>query len=316
MGSYLGEEDPDGVSRLEGDDSAMAGVVYDSSMNEADMTEEEKRRLSSLPSIKAQHVEGTFSIFFNLAAHSPTMSPLGVNQGQLFSQNPERAPASSTSHTPGTSISSLPIAGGNPSMYAQTGMTESPKPLSPGLQAQDAAGVNRQRSPSLTTQFQQQHFGRHQSDRRTPPGSYSLMFNTTTSYAETEAVPGFTVADAARIAASVAPGQGTASQQGSGSSSQQQTLPGPVTGHTRTPSGTAQNGSSGDSTSNNIFATDHGIWAYIHSLEEHVRQLSERVQAMEATERSQEEKIDYLTTEVATLRAQIVLNNDASEKTG
>ncbi|KAI3322232.1 hypothetical protein HD806DRAFT_143288 [Xylariaceae sp. AK1471] len=279
MGSYLGEEDPDGVSRLEGDDSAMAGVVYDGSMNEADMTEEEKRRLSSLPSIKAQHVEG-------------------VNQGQLFSQNPERAPASSTSHTPGTSISSLPIAGGNPSMYAQTGMTESPKPLSPGLQAQDSANVNRQRSPSLTTQFQQQHFGRHQSDRRTPP------------------VPGFTAADAARIAASVVPGQSTASQQGSGSSTQQQTLPGPVTGHARTPSGTAPNGGSGDSTSNNIFATDHGIWAYIHSLEEHVRQLSDRVHAMEATERSQEEKIDYLTTEVATLRAQIVLNNDAGEKTG
>ncbi len=60
MGSYLGEEDPDGVSRLEGDDSAMAGVVYDVSMNESEMTEEEKRRLGSVPSIKAQHVEGTW----------------------------------------------------------------------------------------------------------------------------------------------------------------------------------------------------------------------------------------------------------------
>lgn len=64
MGGYMGEEDPDGVSRLEGDDSTMAGVVYDVSMNEADMTEEDKRRLSSLPSIKAPHIEGTliFSI--------------------------------------------------------------------------------------------------------------------------------------------------------------------------------------------------------------------------------------------------------------
>ncbi|KAI1429898.1 hypothetical protein F5Y12DRAFT_781526 [Xylaria sp. FL1777] len=281
MGSFLGEEDPDGVSRLESDDSAMAGVVYDVSMNEAEMTEEEKRRLSSLPSIKAQHVEG-------------------INQGQLFPPNPDRGSASSTTHTPNTSIGSLPIGGGNASMYAQTGMTESPKPLSPGLQAQDSINANRQRSPSLTTQFQQQHFGRNQSDRRTPP------------------VSTFTAAEAARYAASAASvvsGHGTTSQTGSGSSTQQQVPPGPGVGHTRTPSGTGQNGSSGDSTTNNLFATDQGVWAYIHNLEEQVRLLGDRVQTMEATERSQEEKITYLTTEVATLRAQADLNNHATEKT-
>ncbi|KAI0191761.1 hypothetical protein EV127DRAFT_60937 [Xylaria flabelliformis] len=300
MGSYLGEEDPDGISRLEGDDSAMTGVVYDGTMNEAEMTEEEKRRLSSLPSIKAQHVEG-------------------VNQNQMFSQNPDRGSASSTSHTPGTSIASLPIGGGNASMYAQTGMTESPKPLSPGLQAQDSVNANRHRSPSLTTQFQQQHFGRSQSDRRTSPGSYSHVFNPTTPYAEIDPVPGFTAADAARFAASaasaasVASGQGTASQPGSGSSNQQHIPSGAGAGHARTPSGTGQTGSSGDSTSNNLFATDQGVWAYIHSLEEQVRHLVDRMNAMEATERSREEQIAYLTTEVATLRAQADLNINASD---
>ncbi|TGJ85972.1 hypothetical protein E0Z10_g2830 [Xylaria hypoxylon] len=315
MGSYLGEEDPDGVSRLEGDDSTMAGVIYDGSMNEADMTEEEKRRLSSLPSIKAQHVEGNLIMPNPTAAHLPTVSTLGVNQGQLFPQNPDRGSASSTSHTPGTSITSLPIGSGNPSMYAQTGMTESPKPLSPGLQAQDSANTNRQHSPSLTAQFQQQHFGRNQSDRRSPPGSYIHIFNPTTSYAETDPVSAFTAVDAARFAASVVSGQGTASQPGSGSSTQQQVPPAPETGHTRTPSGNGQNGSSGDSTSNNLFATDQGIWAYIHNLEEQVRLLNDRVQAVEAAERSREEKITYLTTEVATLRAQADLNNHVSEKT-
>ncbi|KAI1163644.1 hypothetical protein F5B18DRAFT_618627 [Nemania serpens] len=283
MGSYLGEEDPDGVSRLEGDDSAMTGVIYDGALNDADMTEEDKRRLSNLPSIKAQHVEG-------------------VNQGQLYPQNPDRGSVSSTSHTPGTSIGSLPIGSANASMYAQAAMTESPKPLSPGLQAQDSVNANRQRSPSLTTQFQQQHFGRNQSDRRTPP------------------VSGFTAADAARFAASVVGVQATTSQPGSGSSAQQHIPPVPSTGHTQTPSGTGQTGSSGDSTSNNLFATDQGVWAYIHSLEEQVRHLGDRVHAMEATERSREEKIDYLTTEVATLRAQADLkaadlNNDVGEKT-
>ncbi len=206
-------------------------------------------------------------------------------------------------------------------MYAQTGMTESPKPLSPGLQAQDSVNANRQRSPSLTTQFQQQHFGRSQSDRRTPPGSYIHMFNPTTIYAEIDPVSAFTAADAARFAASAASaaslvsGQGAISQPGSGSSTQQQIPPGPATGHTRTSSGTVQNGSSGDSTTNNLFATDQGVWAYINSLEDQVRLLGDRVQALEAIERSREEKITYLTTEVATLRAQADLNNNASEKT-
>lgn len=298
MGSFMGEEDPDGVSRLEGDDSAMAGVVYDGQVNEAEMTEEEKRRLSSLPSIKAQHVEG-------------------VTQGQqLFPPNPDRGSTSSTSHATNTSITSLPIGGSNASMYAQAGMTESPRPLSPGLQAQDAANANRQRSPSLTTQFQQQQYGRNPSDRRTSPGSYTQGFNstatTTTSGAEVDPVPGFTAADAARFAAtaaaSAAAGQATPSQPGSVSSTQQQV----PAGHTRTPSGPGEAGSSGDSTSNNLFATDHGIWAYIHNLEEQIRQLGDRVHAMMAIERSQEEKIAYLTTEVATLRAQADLNNDVN----
>ncbi|KAK1020149.1 hypothetical protein LTR33_019185, partial [Friedmanniomyces endolithicus] len=56
-------------------------------------------------------------------------------------------------------------------------MTESPKPLSPGQPADQhrlsvdgssMGGPNRNRSPSLTTQFQQQHFGRG-SGRGTPP---------------------------------------------------------------------------------------------------------------------------------------------------
>ncbi|KAI1177418.1 hypothetical protein F4777DRAFT_204413 [Nemania sp. FL0916] len=279
MGSYLGEEDPDGgVSRLEGDDSGMSGVIYDGGVNDSQITEEERRRLSNLPSIKAQHVEG-------------------ANQGQLFSQNPDRGSVSSTSHTPGTSIASLPIGGGSAAMYAQAAITESPKPLSPGLQAQDSAAANRQRSPSLTTQFQQQHFGRNQSDRRTPP------------------VHELSAADAARFAASVVNAT-SISQSGSGSSAQQHIPSGAGAGHVRTSSGTGPNGGSGDSASNNIFATDQGVWAYIQALDNQMRQLEERVRVLETTKRSDEEKIAYLTTELATVRAQADLNSNVSEKSG
>ncbi|KAI0817764.1 hypothetical protein GGR55DRAFT_38105 [Xylaria sp. FL0064] len=316
MGGYLGEDDPDGVSRLESDDSAMAGVVYDVTMNEAEMTEEDKRRLSSVPSIKAQHVEGTWTLPNIAATHLPTTTLQGVNQGQLFPPNTDRGSTSSASHTQGTGIGSIPIGAGSASMYAQAAITESPKPLSPGLHAQDAVNSNRQRSPSLTTQFQQQHFGRNQSDRRTSPGSYNHVFNPTPPYAEFDPVPTFTAADAARFAAtaaSVASAQAANSQPGSGSSTQQ-IPPGSGTGHTRTPSGAGQNGSSGDSTTNNLFATDQGVWAYIHSLEEQVRTLGDRVQVMEASWRSQDDKVTSLTTEVATLRAQLDLSNNANEK--
>ncbi|KAI1447706.1 hypothetical protein F5Y02DRAFT_378261 [Annulohypoxylon stygium] len=274
LGSFLGEEEVEGSSHLEGDDSAMAGVIYDGA-NEAELTEEERRRLS-LPSIKAQHVQGSTA-------------------GRLYPPNMDRGSGSSNaSQTPGTSISSLPVGTGNPAMYAQNAMTESPKPLSPsGIQGHDAANINRQRSPSLTAQFQQQHFGRHQSDRHTPP------------------VPGFAAADAARYAASAGGLQGTApaSQPGSGSSGQP-VVPGPGVDHAHAT--TEQNGGSGDSTSNNIFATDQGIWAYIHGLEEQVRQLNERVQTMEANGRSQDEKITYLTNEVATLQSQVEVKTDAA----
>ncbi|KAI0894980.1 hypothetical protein F4806DRAFT_471351 [Annulohypoxylon nitens] len=299
LGSFLGEEEVEGSSHLEGDDSAMAGVIYDGA-NEAELTEEERRRLS-LPSIKAQHVQGNEALLkFHLSAFL-TREPSGSTAGRLYPPNMDRGSGSSNaSQTPGTSISSLPVGTGNPAMYAQNAMTESPKPLSPsGIQGHDAANINRQRSPSLTAQFQQQHFGRHQSDRHTPP------------------VPGFAAADAARYAASAGGLQGTApaSQPGSGSSGQP-VVPGPGVDHAHAT--TEQNGGSGDSTSNNIFATDQGIWAYIHGLEEQVRQLNERVQTMEANGRSQDEKITYLTNEVATLQSQVEVKADAAvaEKLG
>ncbi|CAJ2501100.1 Uu.00g039530.m01.CDS01 [Anthostomella pinea] len=320
LGSYLGEDDTEGASHMEGDDSTMTGVVYDGTASEVDMTEEERRRLSSVPSIKAQHVQGNDTLPNTFTMQLPTHPLPDASAGRLFPPNVERGSASSNpSHTPGTSISSIPMVG-NPSMYAQSAMTESPKPLSPSaLPGHDAANLNRQRSPSLTTQFQQQHFGRHQSDRNAPLGSYTHEFDITAwLFTETALVHGFTAADAAKYAASAASAQGTAptSQSESGSSNQQQMAPAAPVGHTRTPSGPGQNGGSGDSSSNNIFATDHGIWAYIHSLEEQVRQLNERVQAMEATKQDQDERIAYLTNEVTNMRSQVDTRTEATERIG
>lgn len=315
LGSFLGEEEVDGSSHMEGDDSAMTGVVYDGS-NEGELTEEERRRLS-LPSIKAQHVQGNQTLLELYVSPFLTPQPSGSATGRLYPPNVDRGSGSSNaSQTPGTSISSLPVGASNPAMYAQSAMTESPKPLSPsGGQGHDSTNINRQRSPSLTAQFQQQHFNRHQSDRHTPPGLYSPESPNAHFHTENVEVPGFAAVDAARYAASAGAIQSSApvSQSAPGSSGQQ-IVAGPGIGHSHASNGPSQNGGSGDSTSNNIFATDQGIWAYIHGLEEQVRQLNERVQAMEATGRSQEEKITYLTNEMTALRSEVEIKTDVTDK--
>ncbi|KAI2613553.1 uncharacterized protein GGS25DRAFT_467701 [Hypoxylon fragiforme] len=275
LGSFLGDgEDMEGQSHIDGDDSAMTGIVYEGA-HESDLTEEERRRLS-LPSIKAQHVQGS-------------------NTGRLYPPNVDRGSGSSNaSQTPSAGISSLPLGAGNPAMYAQNAMTESPKPLSPsGVQSHDSSSLNRQHSPSLTAQLQQQQFSRHQSDRHTPP------------------VPGFVAADAARYAASAAQNSDPVTRVAPG----QQAGPASGVDHSQAPDVPSQNGGSGDSSSNNIFATDQGIWVYIHSLEEQVKQLGERVQTMEAMGRSQEEKITYLTNEVTVLRGQVETKTESMDKT-
>lgn len=312
--SFLGEDDLDGASRIDGD-STMTDVAYDGPAV-VDMTEDERRRLS-MPSIKAQHVQGNATAPEGYASYSRTYPLPGSSAGRLYPPNVDHGSTSSNaSHTPGTSISSLPVVGGGAPMYPQGAMTESPKPLSPGIQGHDAAGVNRQRSPSLT-QFTQQHFPRHQSDRHTPPGSCPSPVDMSFSPgAKVAAVPSFTAADAARYAASAAGTQVNppGSQSAAGSAGGQQGLPGPGGTAPETPNAPGQNGGSGDSSSNNLFATDHGIWVYVHSLEDQFRQLSDRVQAMEATERTQEEQISYLTSQVTLLRSQLDAKTDAPQK--
>ncbi|RYP16987.1 hypothetical protein DL767_010096 [Monosporascus sp. MG133] len=290
--SFLGDEDLEG-GRIEGNDATMTDVTYDGPAG-VDMTEEERRHLSMV----GMKVQGNATAPEGYTPYSRTYPPSGSSAGRLYPPNVDHGSANSNaSHTPNTSISSLPIAGGSASMYPQNAITESPKSLSPGMQGHDAAGTNRQRSPSLT-QFSQQHFARHQSDRQTPP-----------------VPPSFTAADAARYAASAAGAQGNASgsQPVTGNPGGQQSVAGPGSA-SEAPGGPGQSSGSGDSSSNNLFATDHGIWVYVQSLEDQFKQLSERVQAMEATERTQEQQISYLTSQVTLLRSQLETKTDTPQK--
>ncbi|KAH6660098.1 hypothetical protein BKA67DRAFT_40015 [Truncatella angustata] len=269
-GSMFGDDEFGDASHLEGD-SSMSGVVYDGS-NEGDMTEEDRRRLSlPNPTIKSQHAQGNQAIQEGYATHSRTYPPPPTAPGgRLFPPNVEHGSVNSA--TPGAAPTP-----GNAPIFSQTGMTDSPKPLSPG-HAQDG-NINRQRSPSLATQFQQQQFGRHQTDRQTPP------------------VPGFVASDGRYAAQSGTQGAAEAAQAG-------------ATVQSSAPQATSGLGENGDGSTNNLFASDQGIWVYIHNLEESLKELSGRVATLEQTERSQEERVVQLTDEVTMLRAQLEPKSD------
>ncbi|KAL9585921.1 MAG: hypothetical protein Q9212_001238 [Teloschistes hypoglaucus] len=93
--------------------------------------------------------------------YPPVASP---GAGSSSSNSPRQAAFSQQS---GSSSFQAP----SQNVFAQGGMTESPKPLSPGSHqlGHPDQGIHRNRSPSLTQQFQQQQFGRRGSTQTTSP---------------------------------------------------------------------------------------------------------------------------------------------------
>ena len=341
MGSFGGDDDFEGSNAGDGDEGAMDGVMYTNGTphpNENEMTEEDRRRFS-LPSIKAQHVPGPGS-GDNYASQSRTPStypPAGPRPGQpaggLYPPNTERGSSSSGTssmqnstiggHTPSASLSSMPLSTGGGSMFSQSGMTESPKPLSPaGMHSHQLghdSSINRQRSPSLTTQFQQQHFGRRQSGRASPvmslPSPHTTSHSNKLPALATLAPPGERYTVPSQNPNQHNPPNGShGGQQGQPSPNSPSTMyqqqGGSLPGR-GAPGGPPhhQGSGSGDST-NNLFATgEKGVWAYVQTLEDRVKQLSEKVQAMESKEKSQEDKIDQLSEELFSLRNQLNAQN-------
>ncbi|EDO02327.1 hypothetical protein SS1G_04803 [Sclerotinia sclerotiorum 1980 UF-70] len=285
------------------------------------MSEEDGRRFS-LPSIKAQHVASNAGNVgsqdsYNSNSRTPsTYPPAGPRPNPLTGLYPpgtDRVGSSSSAtspsmqnnvisvHTPNNSLSSLPLSTSGGSMFSQSGMTESPKPLSPAAMhshqlGHDSASITRQRSPSLTTQFQQQHFGRHQSGRSPPPGM-SLPSPRSAQGPKLPALTGLAPPDTRFTLTSQLSNQQSPGNAQQGSQQQQ-----PIQQSTSPTSlfqpsnplqsrGPPSHQGSGDS-SNNLFASGaSGVFAYVNTLEEKLLLFTDKVLAMEAKEKSQEEKI-------------------------
>jgi hypothetical protein len=261
MGSFVDGEDMEGNTLGEGDDSAMSGLGYDNG-------EEEELRRQSMPSMNAQpagsDVYGAHSRTYPPAIPRPTGSglyPPNVDQAQVNSTGSSSLPNSmASSHTPNTSVSSAAVVGTSTGMYSQTGMTESPKPLSPGISGHDASNTNRQRSPGLSQQLQQQQLNRRQSGLQSPHSNH----------AQTK-LPGLSHPSGFS-------GPGSAGFS-----------------HGRTPSGPQPTNDG-----RNVLAqSDPSVWAYIQSMEEKMKTLTEKVTSLEHEVASLRQNRDTRDGEVA-----------------
>ncbi|KAL2046039.1 hypothetical protein N7G274_001486 [Stereocaulon virgatum] len=189
MGSYGGDEKHEDRTRA-GDPESMPGIMYTGeASHEPEHMDEDTESPSgrSLPSIRKHEAPDDHhrqvrehpriyqsrqpSTYPPVAArppagglYPPAASPRGT---------PAQSPLNQTSFPPGSGPSSSFQSSGS-NVFAQGGMTESPKPLSPaGMTSHQLghpdSGIHRNRSPSLTQQMQQQQFGRRTTGHKAPP---------------------------------------------------------------------------------------------------------------------------------------------------
>ncbi|DAA75136.1 TPA_exp: C2H2 zinc finger protein [Trichophyton benhamiae CBS 112371] len=176
MGSFAGEDefgDGNAGTGPVGED-AMEGLMY----TEPDRMDEEEEMRLNLPSIKkdggsdqsqpgsARHIP--FQQSHQSSTYPPLAAPrsqqnLSTSSGGLFppTSNHQRSNSTTSSISQSPSHLSFPPGPSSPSMFAQAGMTESPKPLSPSGAASRQLGHGpensfRQTHPSSMPQYQSQ----------------------------------------------------------------------------------------------------------------------------------------------------------------
>ncbi|KAK3488793.1 uncharacterized protein B0T23DRAFT_184739 [Neurospora hispaniola] len=302
MGNF-GDEDYDSVNPTGADESGLSNVMYEGAAEgELAAAEEERRRLS-LPAIKAQHVPGQQTAPDGYAAHSSTYPPAGPRPGGLYPPNVDRgstgpptSPSVPNNHTPHTSISSIPLSSGGTTMYSQTGMTESPKPLSPGT-AQPTAlshdALTRQRAAP-----QQPHF---RPAEQAPASGLSLPSHGMSPAAEQAWLSQYPPADRD-------PSQGNTSAPASPAT--QQTA---ARGRNRASGGPPGPNRPGMVDGNNLFAAgEQGVWSYVQHMEDKFKHLQSMVEATSQTNteltaklNSHEQHISVLNQNSAELVAKI-----------
>ncbi|KAF4123337.1 ZnF C2H2 [Geosmithia morbida] len=256
MGSFVDGDDLENHTLGDGDDSTMSGLAYD--------TGDDELRRQSMPTSASSGPQGVGDAYG--AAHSRTYPPAiprstgSGNGGGLYPPSVSQPQGAGSSSVPNsmtssqaatnTSVSSAPLSGGNPGgMYSQTGMTESPKALSPGIPTTGHQDSNHQRSPGIS-----QHMHQQQPQPQPQKGDRR----------ESTSLPGGGGQSTTKSASGLSnPGGFTAAPAFGGA---------PAGG----------NASSASSDSRNMFAqSDPSVWAYIQALEDKVKTLSDKVEYLD-----------------------------------
>lgn len=288
VGDYGDQGDYDGAPRNDGDES-MTGISYDGN-GDVDLSEEERRRLS-LPAIKAHYAVGSAEpIEPHSRTYPPVVRPRSGAPNVLYPPNTERTnnaavPGANLVHSIAGKLlvhpENLTIIMLRNLMDAQTGITESPKPLSPAVHDQA-----RQRSPSFTSQApQQQQYPRRPSERELhplptlppphgssyPPVSYDAQHPQVANLVQGQHPP----------------------------------LSSSGVAHPRTSSGSNSHANSGDSSANLFAQGDTAVWSYIQQLEERVKDLNARLSSVEHISNAREARIASVESTLSQREAKI-----------
>lgn len=316
MGSFGGEDKHDGGMRA-GDGDSMPGIMYagETSHEPEHMDEDpdspDGRSLPSIrkhdaPSDDHHHHPSEHSSMYQsrqpstyppVAARPPGGGlyppPLASPRGNSIMTTQPSLNQPSYPPIPGPSTS---FQASGPNVFAQSGMTESPKPLSPGGMASHQlghsdSGIHRNRSPSLTQQLQHHQYSRRVTSNNTsppislpPPHTGNTHLNTP----QLPSLPGLNPPD----------GRFTLQGQGPGPSplhsAAVNSLPGPHHGPNSPsfPQGTASSAnnslsshSTGPPTSfdrhpNAYVQPNDQLWNYVRGLEEKIEKLQNEVMSL------------------------------------
>ena len=326
MGSFGGDDKSEGRSKSTGQDDSMPGLIYTGeASHEPERMDEDSESIdargTSLPSIRKhdapsephhhQHLSESHSTY--QPRQPSTYPPVAARQpsGGLYPPSASHGGGSSTSTTPGApgSLNQHSLSAGNgsstfqapgPNVFSQGGMTESPKPLSPGGHPDSAVHPNR--SPSLAQQFQQQQYGRRANNAHntSPPMGLPPPPITGPNHQNVPhlpSLPGLTPPDSRFTLHSQATGPTLMHPGAQGS------LPGPAHpisgGAVGSPGYHSQLGNNTSSANNSLSSHgtgphasgDHSIygasnndrlWAYVRSLETKVDRLQDEVTALKS----------------------------------
>ncbi|KAI9842437.1 MAG: hypothetical protein M1838_003147 [Thelocarpon superellum] len=306
----LGDDDYDdsfqdhgesGGDTNDGEDG-MDGLLYTSEgAHDSDRMDESREvpsldRSASLPTIRApdasdgaRHEHASTG----LASYPPPQFPNTYPPGTRPRADPSTGaspglPAGRFSPKTSGPSPSGPLHPGGSSLYGQGNITESPKPLSPGVSGSqpqlgpgEGAHLRAHRSPSLTEQFQQQHFGRKTGGGRSSPpvglpplsgNAHAPHLPSLSGLARSDGR--FSLPGQSASAPSTAPGGGPApasAYRPSNVSPSSNAFPPP--GTPRAGTHVAGEASSGSMEGGGTAA----LWAYVRGLEERLNALSDEV---------------------------------------